>query len=89
MISRCATGGVAPVCNFDGAFIVVVGGRKDAEVAERTGMHGAGVGFVSDLEATRPVTVAGRIEALICGDFLVGPAMGPGSTRTACRTSDV
>jgi hypothetical protein len=88
MISRCATGGVAPVCNFDGAFVFVVCGRKDAEVAERTGMRGAGVGFVSDLEATRPVTVAGRIEPSLCG-FLVGPAMGPESTRTACRTSDV
>ena len=89
IISGSATRGVAPVCNFVRAFIAVVGRRKDAEVAERIGKRGAGVGFVSELEVTRPVTVAGRIEALMCSGFLVGTAMGPGSTRISGWTSDV
>jgi hypothetical protein len=47
-----------------------VAGRKYAEVAGRTIVRGAGVGLVSNVEATRPVAVAGRVGGLICGGFL-------------------
>jgi hypothetical protein len=47
------------------------------------------VGFVSDLGAMRPVAVAGRFGTPICDGFVMRLAMGGGTPRTACRTSDV
>jgi hypothetical protein len=85
MISGSPTRGATPACNVSGIFTVLFGGRKDAEVAGRVSTRGVEVDAVRDAaEATRPVTVAGRVGGVICDGFLVGPALGVGTTCTAC-----
>jgi hypothetical protein len=85
-ISGSAASGVVPVCDFVESFTVLVtaiGGRKDTEVAVRACMRGVGTGPIREVEAMRPVAVAGRVGRLICGD-IVGPAMRVGAARAAC-----
>ena len=87
-ISGSATSVVTPICNFVGNFMVlvfVVGGRKDAEVAGRASMRDPEAGTLRNVEAMRPAAVAGRVGGFICGNFFVGPIIGVGTTRAACR----
>jgi hypothetical protein len=86
-ISGAAASSVVPVCDFVESLTVLVtavGGRKDTEVAGRARMRGVETGSIREVEAIRPVAVAGRVGGFICGDFLVEPAMGVGAARTAC-----
>jgi hypothetical protein len=86
-ISGSAAGGVAPVCDFAESFTVLVtaiGGREDTEVAGRACMCGVETGPKREVEALRPVAVAGCVGGFICGDFLVEPAMRVGAARAAC-----
>jgi hypothetical protein len=85
--SGSAASGVAPVCDFVKSFTVLVtaiGGREDTEVAGRACMRGVETGPIREVEAIRPVAVAGRVGRFICGDFLVEPAMRVGAARAAC-----
>lgn len=75
-----------PVCDFEGSLTVLVtavGGRKDTEVAGRACTREVETGPIREVEAIRPVTVAGRVKGFICCGFLVKPAMGVGATRIA------
>ncbi len=75
------------VCNFLVTFTVLVaagGRRKDVEVAGRASTRVAETGLVRDVEAMRPVAVAGRVGGFTCSDFFVRHAVGVGVTRTAC-----
>jgi hypothetical protein len=86
-ISGSAASGVVPVCNFLESLTVLaaaVGGRKDTEVAGRVCMRRVETGPIREVEAIRPVTIAGRVGGFICGAFLVEPAMRVGAARTAC-----
>jgi hypothetical protein len=86
-ISGSATSGVVPGCDFVKFFtvlVIAVGGRKDTEVAGRAWVRRVETGPIREVEAIRPVAVAGRVGRFICGDFLVEPAMGVGAVRTAC-----
>lgn len=86
-ISGSAASGVVLVCDFVESLTVLVtaiGGRKNTEVAGRARMRGVETGSTREVEAIRPVAVAGRVGGFICGDFLVEPAMGVGAARTAC-----
>ena len=83
-ISGSAASGVVPVFDVVESLTVLVtavGGRKDTEVAGRECMRGVETGPVREVEALRPVVVAGRFGGLIWGDFLVEPA---GAAPTAC-----
>ncbi len=74
MISGSAASEIVPVCDFVGSrtvLVTAVGGRKDAEVAGRASMRGVGTGPKPDVEAMRPVAVAGRVAVFICDDCLV------------------
>jgi hypothetical protein len=57
--------------------VTAVGGRKDTEVAGRGCIRGieTGPGPIREVEAIRPVAVAGRVGGFICGDFLVEPTL--------------
>ena len=86
-ISESAASGIVPVCDFVECLTVLVaavGARKDTEVAGRACMRGVETGPMREVEAIRPVAVAGRAGGFICGDFLVKPTTGVGATRTAC-----
>ena len=63
----------------------VLGGRKDAEVAGRLGIYDVvGILAIRNVEAIRPVAVAGRIEAAVWDGFFAESAAGVGTTRSAC-----
>ena len=64
--------------------VIAVGGRKDTEVAGRACIRGVKIGPIREVEAIRPVAVAGRAGGFICDDFLVKPATGAGAARVAC-----
>jgi hypothetical protein len=65
-------------------FLILVGGRKEAEVAGRVGMRDViGTVAVRKVEVTRPAAVAGRAWGKIC-DFFPERTKGIGATRTAC-----
>jgi hypothetical protein len=86
-ISGSAGSGTVPVCDFVESlivFVTAVRGRKETEVAGRACMRGVETGPMREVEAIRPVAVAGRVGGFICDGFLVGPAMGVGAARTAC-----
>ena len=85
--TRSAASGIVPVFGFVESLTILVtavGGRKDTEVAGRACMCGVETGLIREVEAIRPVVVAGRVGGLIWGDFLVDPAMGVGAARTTC-----
>jgi len=76
-----------PICDFvEGLTVLVttVGGRKDTEVAGRACKRAVETGPIREVEAIRPVAVAGRVGGVICGGFLIEPATGTGATRAAC-----
>ena len=82
-----ATSGLVPGCDFvkfPTVLAIAVGGRKDTEVAGRACTRRVETGPIREVEAIRPVAVAGRVGRLICGDLLLEPAMGAGPARTAC-----
>ena len=86
-ISGSAASRVVPVCDFVESLTILVttvGGRKDAEVAGRVCMRVVETDPIREVEAIRPVAVAGRVGRFICGGFLVELAMGVGAARTAC-----
>jgi hypothetical protein len=63
-ISGSAASGVVPVCDLVESLTVLVtavGGRKDTEVAGRACMRGVETVPIREVEAIRPVAVAGRV----------------------------
>jgi hypothetical protein len=69
---------VVPVWDFVESLTILVttvGGRKEAEVAGRACMREVETDPIREVEAIRPVAVAGRIGRFICGGFLVEPAV--------------
>lgn len=82
-----ASSGIGPFCNFVGNFtvlVVVVCGRRDAEVAGRASMRCVEADATRNVEPVRPVAVAGRVGGLISGILFDGAAVGVGTTRTGC-----
>jgi hypothetical protein len=78
-VSGSAANGIGPFCNFVGNFtvlVVVVDGRKDAEVAGRASMRCVEADATRNVEPVRPVAVAGRVGGLICSPLFDGAA-GP------------
>jgi hypothetical protein len=76
--SGSAASRVVPVWGFVESLTILVttvGGRKEAEVAGRACMRGVETDPIREVEAIRPVAVAGRIGRFICGGFLVEPAV--------------
>jgi hypothetical protein len=86
-ISGSVASGFVLVCGFvesPTVLVTAVGGRKDTEVAGRACIRAVKIGPIREVEAIRPVAVAGRVGGFICDDFFVEAATGVGAARAAC-----